>query len=69
MISNNNFIKNIIKQESLLTTENILQSIQVQTIETNDKITTKNNNNNINEINIKYNELKKKINLLWNKLG
>jgi hypothetical protein len=68
MISNNNFIKNIIKQESLLTTENILQSIQVQTIETNDKIITK-NNNNIDEINIKYNELKKKINLLWNKLG
>ena len=67
MISSKNFNKNIIKQEPLLTSENILQSVQVQTIEIDDKITTK--NNNINEINNKYNELKKKINLLWNKLG
>jgi len=60
-------------KESLLTTNNtnVLESINIQTIEVNNNQNTKCNNVDnidISEIQLKYNNLKKKINLLWKKI-
>ena len=69
-----NLPKNNIFKESLLSAgnENILQSIKIQTPKINNKINecykTNAKNNHIEEIHLKYNKLKKKINLFWNKV-